>query len=63
MCISLCIVRTITKQKHFHRVSFSPTYQSTTNVRKIIFVCLFTAQKMKFSIKDFFSRCDQIANP
>ena len=25
-------------------------------------LCSFTAQKMKFSIKDFFSKCDQIHN-
>ena len=29
---------------------------------KIYFYCPYIAQKMKFSIKDFFSKCDQICS-
>ena len=30
---------------------------------RISFWLFYTAQKMQFSIKDFFSKCDQIRNP
>ena len=36
-------------------------YDTRANKKKVELLCVrFTAQKMKFSIKDFFSKCDQI---
>ena len=45
----------VIQKRNLENVSFiSPLSHSTT--------ILYTAQKMKFSIKDFFSKCDQILN-
>ena len=45
-------------------ISMWPDFSSTWNVRILVmliqFVDIYTSQKMKFSIKDCFSKCDQI---
>ena len=49
----------------FVAYKFHPPKLSSTFLRKIIsysWCFLRTAQKMKFSIKDFFSKCDQIGS-
>ena len=51
---------------YFHNISFSPSllYSDLIFTSKVLILCkkglLDTAQKMKFTIKDFFSKCDQI---
>ena len=43
-------------------VESNPGPYGIINQFKAILIRVITAQKMKFSIKDFFSKCDQIRN-
>ena len=52
---------TYRSQKKFGREEMMGDLKTVTETHSLSLV-KFTAQKMKFSIKDFFSKCDQICS-
>ena len=44
-------------------LSKTQQYAPTTNAATHLIIDKLTAHKMKFSIRDFFSKCDQILDP